>query len=222
MKTILFLIISVTIACNAAYAETVYVTDDIDLTLRSAENNRSKILKMVRSGTPLTLIEKKDSGYSFVKTNSGLEGYFLSRHLKSKPTAKWFLDQANKKIQELTKINDSYKTELAALRGDNKQNIASTHELTQERDQLKQELNEIKLTASNAVELKTERDQLQARVVNAERELQKVKRDYQALQDNSNQDWFLYGGGLALIGVLIGFLMTKLNWRRRSSGWDTF
>jgi SH3 domain protein len=58
--------------------------------------------------------------------------------------------------------------------------------------------------------------------VTIERELQQYKRDNQALTDSSNQDWFLYGGGLALFGVLLGFILPKLSLRRRSSGWDSF
>lgn len=222
MKKILSLFIVLFAAFGTAHAKTVYVTDDLSLTLRSSESNRSKILKMLRSGTPLTLLEEKDTGYSYVRTNSGIEGYFLTRHLKSTPPTRWHLEQANKKIEDLQKDNESFKAELAALRGDKTQNISSNHQLTQERDQLQSELAELKLTAANAIELKNQRDQLQERVVSVERELQKIKRENQALQDSANQDWFLYGGILSLIGVLLGFILPKLGWRRKPSGWDTF
>ncbi|MGR9051761.1 MAG: TIGR04211 family SH3 domain-containing protein [Gammaproteobacteria bacterium] len=205
-----------------AEEHTVYVTDDLELTLRGAENNRSKILKMLRSGTPLTLIEERDTGYSLVRTTNGIEGYLLTRFTKSKPPVRWYLEQANKKIEQLQKDNESFKNELAGLKGDKTQNISSNHQLTLERDQLQKELEEIKSTAANAIDLKNQRDQLQERVVTVERELQQIKRKNQALQDNTNQDWFLYGGILSLIGVLMGFILPKLGWRRKSSGWDTF
>ncbi|MGR9115246.1 MAG: TIGR04211 family SH3 domain-containing protein [Gammaproteobacteria bacterium] len=222
MKKLLCLFMVLFAAVGTAQAKTVYVTDDLELTLRIAESNRSKILKMLRSGTPLELIEERETGYSFVRTNNGIEGYFLTRYLKSKPPTRWYLEQANKKIEALQKDNDSFKSELAALRGDKTQNISSNHQLSLERDQLMKELSELKTTAANAIELKNQRDQLQERVVTVERELQKVKRENQALQDNANQDWFLYGGILSLIGVLLGFILPKLGWRRKTSGWDTF
>jgi SH3 domain protein len=59
-------------------------------------------------------------------------------------------------------------------------------------------------------------------VISVERELQQLKRENQALTDNTNQTWFLYGGCLAIFGVLLGFILPKLSWRRRTSGWDTF
>ena len=222
MKITLGLLIPLLAISSSALAKTVYVTDDLELTLRSAESNRSKILQMLRSGTPLELVEKLDSGYSQVRTRNGIEGYFLTRFIQDEPPTRWYLKQAEKKIATLQKDNDSFKAELAALKGDKTENIESNHEVIQERDQLKQELDTLKETAANAVELKEQRDRLQTRIVTVERELQKVKRENQALQDNANQDWFLYGGILSLIGVLLGFLLPKLGWRRKTSNWDTF
>jgi SH3 domain protein len=69
--------------------------------------------------------------------------------------------------------------------------------------------------------LKNERDQLQERVVNVERDLEQFKLENQSLKDSTKQDWFLYGGLLALFGVILGFVLPKLSWRRKSS-WDSF
>ena len=67
------------------------------------------------------------------------------------------------------------------------------------------------------MQLKNERDELQERVVNAERELQQLKLENQSLKDSSNQDWFLYGGILSFLSVLLGFILPKLGWRRKNS-----
>ncbi|WP_239649780.1 hypothetical protein [Methylocucumis oryzae] len=67
-----------------------------------------------------------------------------------------------------------------------------------ERDNLSLELGELKKASSNVIELKNERDELQERVVNSERELEQLRRENQALKDTSNQDWFLYGGILSI------------------------
>lgn len=209
--------------CASANAKTVYVTDDIKFTLRSTESNRSKILKMLPSGTPLTVIEINEaSGYSKVRTNSGVEGYILTRHTSPKPISRWYLERANKKVEELQQENDRLKEELRQIKGDNTETLNTNQTLAQERDQLSQELNELKQTAANAVQLKHQRDQLQERVISVERELQQVKRENLALEDSTNQDWFLYGGILSLFGVILGFILPKLSWRRKTSNWDTF
>jgi SH3 domain protein len=208
---------------SAVNATTVYVTDTIKYTLRSSESNRSKILRMLPSGTALTIIsENTETGYTKVRTGSGTEGFILTRHTLNKPISKWYLKKANKKLETLQQEFNSAKQELNQLKGNNDQALSSNKTLTKERNKLDKELNDLRQTAANAVQLKHQRDQLQERVISVERELQQVKRENQTLEDSTNQDWFLYGGVLSLFGVILGFILPKLSWRRKTSNWDTF
>ena len=211
------------IVSSTVSAKTVYVTDNVKLTLRSTENNRSKILKMLRSGTPLTLIKRNEvTGYSKVRLKNGIEGYILNTHTSNKPTSRWYLKIANKELALLQEENIHLKQELGAIKGENSEASSSQKSLSDERDQFRNELESLKQTATNAVQLKHQRDQLQERVVNVERELQQIKREKQALEDSTKQDWFLYGGMLSFIGIFLGLLLPKLSWQRKTSNWDTF
>jgi SH3 domain protein len=195
-----------------AEARTAYVTDSVEIPLRSGESERSKIVKMLPNGMLLNVLgDNTENGYTYVQANNGAEGFILTRYLSSEPSGRNQLEAANKKLEALTEENKALKS-----------SQASSQELGKERDKLSSELSELQQTAANAIQLKQQRDQLQERVVTIERELQQLKRENQALTDSSNQDWFLYGGALSLFGVLLGFILPKLSWRRRSSGWDTF
>ena len=118
--------------------------------------------------------------------------------------------------------NTSLKAELNTVKESITPGSTLEQSLAKERDMLTRELNELKKTAASTVELKNQRDEFQERVVNVERELQQYKLENHALQDTANQDWFLYGGLLALIGVVLGFILPKLSWRKNRSGWDSF
>jgi len=195
-----------------AQARTGYVTDKVDLPLRSGESERSKIVKMLPNGTPLTILgENTENGYTYVQATNGAEGYILTRYISYEPSGRAQLEAATKNLEALQEENRRLKN-----------SQANGEEASKERDRLSAELSELQQTAANAIQLKQQRDQLQERVVTIERELQQLKRENQALTDSTNQDWFLYGGGLALFGVLLGYILPKLSWRRRSSGWDTF
>ncbi|MDD2760962.1 MAG: TIGR04211 family SH3 domain-containing protein [Methylomonas sp.] len=197
---------------SLAYAKSGYVTDSVDLPLRSGESERSKIVKMLPNGTPLTLLgDNTENGYTNVQASNGAEGYILTRYISYEPSSRSQLEAASKKLEALQAENKLLK-----------EVQQSGQEAGKERDRLSTELSELQQTAANAIQLKQQRDQLQERVVTIERELQQLKRENQALSDSTNQDWFLYGGGLALFGVLLGFILPKLSWRRRSGGWDTF
>jgi len=197
---------------SLAEARVGYVTDSIDVPLRSGESERSKIVRMLPNGMSLNVLgDNTENGYTYVQAANGAEGYILTRYISNEPSARNQLEAAVKKLE--------------ALQEENKQLKASQvnhQEVGKERDKLSAELSELQQTAANAIQLKQQRDQLQERVVTVERELQQLKRENQALADSTNQDWFLYGGGLALFGVLLGFILPKISWRRRSSGWDTF
>ncbi len=212
MKKTIASILVLLATCSLVHAKTGYVTDSVDLPLRSGESERSRIVRMLPNGMALTLLgNNTENGYTYVQAANGSEGYILTRYISYEPSARDQLEAATKKLEALHEENKQLK--------EAQQNGL---EAGKERDKLSVELSELQQTAANAIQLKQQRDQLQERVVTIERELQQLKRENQALTDSTNQDWFLYGGGLALFGVLLGFILPKLSWRRRSSGWDTF
>ena len=195
-----------------AAARTAYVTDKVEVPLRSGESERTKIVKMLENGIQVSVLqESTENGYTYIQTSNGAEGFILSRYLTGEPSARTQLETVSKKLEALQEENKLLKS-----------SQASSLEIGKERDKLSADFSELQQTAANAIQLKQQRDQLQERVIAVERELQQLKRENQALTDNTNQDWFLYGGGLAFFGVLLGFILPKLSWRRRSSGWDSF
>ena len=223
MKHFFYFIIAL-LSCNIAFAKTVYVTDSMKFTLRSGESNSHKIVKMLPSGTKLTLLNvNKASGYSKVKTSAGVVGYLPTRFTLDKPISSWYLKKANQQVELLQSENEQIKGALANLQQNNSSAVSSNSELIKERDQLSTDLNDLRQTASNAIQLKRQRNELQERVVNVERELQQLKREKQALEDSTSQDWFLYGGILSFLGIFFGLLIPKISWQRKShSNWDTF
>lgn len=210
------------LAINAAQAESVYVTDDVKLTLRSGPSMKNKIVKMLRSGTPLTVLKRTKDGYIKVRTPSGSTGYILSRHTQKDQISKLRLKKADEELEQLRTQNLQLKTELEALKSKYTKTTTNETELTQQRDKLSKAFTELQQTASNAIQLKQQRDQLQERVVNAERGLQQLKREKQTLENSANQTWFIYGGLLALLGVLFGLLIPRIRWKKKPNNWDTF
>ncbi len=197
---------------NASHAKTAYISENLELPLRSADNERSKIIKMLPAGSAITVFhDSNENGYSYIQATPGTEGFVLTRFLSDQPSSRNQLETVSKKLEQLLEENKQLK-----------QAQTASQDVGKQRDKLSTELSELQQTAANAIQLKQQRDELQERVVSIERDLQQLKRENQTLTDTSNQDWFLYGGALALFGVILGFILPKLSIRRRSSGWDTF
>jgi SH3 domain protein len=211
------------ILSGSVYAETIYLTDSMEFTLRATESPHGKTMMMLPSGTELELLHKNNnSGFSKVRTKDGQEGYVISRHTTSTPGSKVLLDQTNQKLASLIEENNILKEELIAIKGNNTQALTPNQNLLEERNRAVQELAELQAASSQTVQLKQQRDELQERAINMERELEQLKRENQSLQGTENQDWFLYGGAVAFTGILFGLILPKLGWRRRTSSWDSF
>ena len=72
-----------------AQVETRYVTDQLEITMRSGTSTQNSIVRMLRSGTAIEVIETDDeSGYSRVRMSSGTEGWVLTRFLMTEPSSR--------------------------------------------------------------------------------------------------------------------------------------
>ncbi len=207
-----------------AKAETpIYVTDQIQVMVRSGEGTKFKIIDRVATGTVLTLLEKSpESGYTKVRLKDGEEGWILSRYLTDRPVAQWLLKSARKKLQRIGKENISIKEQLKTLKAEHASTTSNNKNLSTQSQQLQSELSDIRKTAGNALQIQKQRDQFQERVITLERELQKIKRDKQALEDSTEQDWFMIGAGVLLAGIVLGLILPQISWRRKTSSWDSF
>lgn len=227
MKTIkgtfLLLIASTVLLSTQVSAETIYISELLKHGIRSGPSHRNKILQMLTSGSSLTVLSKDAAtGYTKVRTKKGLIGYILTRYTQKSPVSRFRIKQNNKKLEKIEIKNQQLTEELTALKTDNQANSSNNTLLTTEREQLARELQELKQTASSAIQIKQQRDQLQERVVNIERENQQLKRDKQGLEYTSKQDWFLNGGIVAFLGIFLGLLIPKISWQKSRRRWDTF
>jgi SH3 domain protein len=219
-KSLLWLCLALSGVANAQ-SDIVYVADDYNLTLWSSPNYSGKI-KALPTGTPLTLLgEMTHTGFVKVRLIDGTEGFIKAKYTKKEAPEHDRDDIAARNIAALQSESAKLQLELKAAKEVITPGTTLEQSLATERDKLSRELNELKKISGSAVQLKNERDELQERFVSVERDLQQVKLENQALQDTANQDWFLYGGILALVGVILGFILPKLSWRRKNS-WDIY
>ncbi|MGB5260156.1 MAG: TIGR04211 family SH3 domain-containing protein, partial [Gammaproteobacteria bacterium] len=84
-----------------------------------------------------------------------------------------------------------------------------------------QELAEIKRTASSALAIDSENKELKSRVVSVERQLQTLQQENESLKDRTARDWFMVGAAVVLLGIIVGLIIPRIRWRKKSS-WDTF
>ncbi|MEQ1635850.1 MAG: TIGR04211 family SH3 domain-containing protein [Methylococcales bacterium] len=202
-------------------AETVYTTDRADFSFKTKDSTRTKLIAIPKD-TELTLLERNtNTGFTKVRTAGGVEGYISSSSLTTPTdTTDEQSETPPSEAEEPTEQNTGIKADLASSKTDRPQTVASIPKLSTECGRIQQELAELKKAASQTLELKAQRDQLQERNTSIEQELNQLKHANQSKDKVFQKDWLLYGGGVAFAGILLGILLPKMGSRRRYGGWE--
>lgn len=217
---LLLILLSATALAEAQSAR--FVTDEFRAALRTGDSNQHRILTFVPAGTRVEVIEENaDSGFARVRTPQGAEGWILLQELQSQPIARDRLANAEQELArqrtasaQLREQNKSLGEEKAALEKE-------VTRLTQANQQLDQDVTQIRRTSSSAIALDEENKSLREQLSRLEREHQLVQHENQVLQDRTSRDWFIVGAGVVLLGMLIGLVIPKIRWQRKSQ-WDRF
>lgn len=221
MKSIPIVLALVLGLVSTAMAETRYVSDRLEIQMRTGKGTQFRILRMLPSGTALEILEvDQENGYSRVRTPSGVEGWVLSRFLMQGRAARDQLADAEKKLARLELENRKLSASLEDLQKTKGSIDTEREQLVKENRKLSQELEEIRRAASSALAIDAENKELKSRIVAYERQAQSLQQENEGLKDRTARDWFMVGAGVVLLGMVIGLIIPRIRWRKKSS-WDT-
>ena len=109
-------------------AETAYVTDELEITLRTGETTGHRIVRMLPTGEKLTVLgTNPDSGYSKVRTSNGTVGFVLTRQLVDTPVARDRLAAAEPTLLALERVDPLLAQWLTGLLGIRAQNAEGAY-----------------------------------------------------------------------------------------------
>ena len=210
------------ICLNPAAAETtLYVTDQLKLEVRSGKSTQHKILRFLPSGTPVTVLEQTDDGYTHVVTPQGTDGWMLSRHLMDTPSARDRLAQMESNYGQLESENAKLKQELNDLVAF-KTDLEERNRNLQGKDaDRQQELEKLRRTAARPVELAKQNKQLQQQLNDERETIQELRNENDLLKAQTKRKWFITGAVVTLGAMFIGLIIPRIPWRRRR-GWGEF
>jgi len=218
--TLLLILLSI---CSSLQAgETRYVTDQLEITMRSGQSTKHQIVRMLPSGSAVEVLESGEDGdYTRIRTAQGSEGWVLTRYLDQQPSARQRLERADKRLSELGAENKRLSRDLAQVRSDKRELSKEKDLLSSEHEQLRQELNRIKRVSADVLSVDKENQSLKALLKQTQSNYEQSQEQITALQDSTARDWFIVGGGVILLGILIGLILPKIRWKKKSD-WGTF
>ena len=118
MKRFVFIGIWLLILPSMVQAETMYVSDQVEITLRTGQGIDHKIIAMIKSGEPVEVVEPSGQ-WTKIRTQSGREGWVLTRFLKSEEPSLITLEKLRKKHKAMMEQLAPSLEEIRALKEEN-------------------------------------------------------------------------------------------------------
>ncbi len=210
--------IALALATAMATGQTLYVSDQLVITVRTGSSTDNAILANLASGDAVQVLQADpESGYSRVRTESGTEGWVVTRYLVEIPIAQDRLVIAERDLAEA-------QVRIAALE---RSVTTSTEELDVTSRGLEEaetanaaltiDLADIRDASENVLNIRDQNESVRRRLNerNAEVDLLTIENDQ--LRSGATRDWFFAGAGVLFAGILVGLVAPRLRRRRRSS-----
>ena len=203
-------------------AETKYISDDIEVTLRSGMSSTNSIVNLLRSGDRVTVIEHDPATqYSLVETDKGKQGYVLTRFLMDQP-------HARDTLTDLQARYDTQQQDLSEQREEVERLSQLLTQATSDNENLKntlraseQELATVREATAETLDIIEQNERLQNAVAQLQMDKVQLEQENGELRDSTELDWLIRGGALVLVAFLVGILVTRIRWRK-SDSWGSY
>lgn len=205
------------VAAGTADAQSVWVSDQFEVLLRTGPSTENAIRLTMASGTELEVLERDpDSGYTRVRTRSGTEGWVLTRYLMSEPPARQQLERLTEQLTNADAEGSSLTSQLQAIQTQHQQATRTIDSLERSNAALQAELEEIKSTAANAISIDRQNKDLRQQLTDAEIKVSILQQENEELASQKTRNWFLAGALVLLVGIILGIWLPRIRWQRRS------
>lgn len=184
------------LASGSAFAQSneAWVSDELSTYVRSGPTDGYRIIGTLTAGEQVDVLETSGD-YTRVRNSDGNAVWVLSNEIQDTPSAR-------EKLPELERQVEALSTELEGINEQWEQRVASMTETLELRENRTEELE------NHNTALDEEAEQLRKQV-----------RALQARLDTQEEDllirYFMYGGGVAGAGLIVGLIVPHLPRRRK-------
>lgn len=209
----------ITLLAGVAYGQTLFVSDELIITMRTGPSTQNAIVRNLPAGTRVEVLEKDEaSGYARVRAlDRGTEGWVLTQYLTDQPIARDRLAVAESALEKAKAEVADLQHDLAGARSelsDTKSQLAAAQ--TARSDAVGQ-LETIKRTSADAIQIKQQNESLRRRVSDLDLERERLTTENAGLSTRAEREWFVIGAAVLVTGIILGLVLPTLNRKRRNS-----
>ena len=187
----------------------VYITDQLDIPIRADQNFGENIIRLLPSGTELSLLQSTEDGWAQVQFDETI-GWIKSFYISNEPPAREELKKltrthnANKLlISKLSSEKEVLETELLTLKQENTNLVIQSSKSQAEKEHIEQ-------IYQDALKLEHENEKHIQEKLQLKTELQLAQNNTQIQKDTSSRNWFIVGAIVLFFGMIVGFSLPSL------------
>ncbi|RWR01416.1 hypothetical protein ED28_13045 [[Pantoea] beijingensis] len=180
---------SVTVPAHAE--EKRYISDELTTWVRSGPGNDYRLIGTLNAGEEVTLLQSNNNTkYGQIRDTSGRTTWIPLAQLSDQPSLRTRVPELEKQVQDLT-------NKLANIDGSWNQRTADMQK---------------KVAGSDGVinGLKDENQKLKNELIVAQKKVNAANVQLDDKQRTIIMQWFMYGGGVAGVGLLLGLLLPHM------------
>ncbi len=202
-----------------------YVSDDLTIPMRTGTTTNHKILKFLSSGMPVEILEETpDRNYARIQLveDETKSGWVETRLLMSQPSARVQLEELKKTNQIIRQKRDELRQQLKDSNATNQQLQQVQAELEQKIVNLEGTLNRLRSSAAEPIRLAEENQQLKQELADEQGKNATLIEQNAFLADQNIKQWFMIGAAVSIGSLILGLLITRINWKKRDSWGGSF
>lgn len=217
LKLIIISVALAILSTTVGAEEKRYVSDELKINVRTGESAQHKIIRLLTSGSEVTVLNANpETGYSHIRLSNGSEGYVLTRFLMNNPSARNQLSAIKKRLTTLEQSNQELKTQLSSATDTSQSVQSQLSDTTRNNRSLTTELERIKRISANALTLDRDNKELRERMVKLETQILTLQQENTSIKEKETKEWLLTGGGLIIGGIILGVVLPRIRFNKRS------
>ncbi len=213
LRLILCSLLALSVA-QSVWAERMYVTDQLVVTVRAEKSTASSIIGRARSLQAVE-VDEIDGPWALVALENGAKGWMQAKYLIDSPPAAL-------KVLAIQSENEDLAAKLERLKDENERLGEASRTLRQrlkEREETLEKLqadhSQLSQEAGEYLEMKEKYDQVVGQLTEAQARVKKLEAMSDTALSRRRLKWFVAGGGVLIAGWLIGAITTRR--RRRAA-----
>jgi len=185
--------------------------------MRSGITSNHKILKFLKSGAALEIVEiTEDKKHALVVPldDEAKTGWVETRLLMTNRSARAQLVRTKKKMQSVKEQQTQLKAQLTESQGQNAELQNVQTQLENKIKSLQNMLARLRKNASDPIRIADENEQLKQQLADAEVKTAELTKENIILGDENIKSWFLIGGAVSMGSLIFGIVLTRIRWKK--------